>query len=64
MAGRTEEFAVRAAGISLRARSAGGSAHGAWAEIRLGFSYAMNDMREDSARSDDLLSALHESASA
>jgi CubicO group peptidase (beta-lactamase class C family) len=43
---------------------AGGSVHGAWPRQRVGFSYAMNDMRwEDSSRSDDLLRALYEAVS-
>jgi CubicO group peptidase (beta-lactamase class C family) len=38
---------------------AGGSAHGAWPEWRVGFSYAMNEMRESMERSDALLAALY-----
>ena len=40
---------------------AGGSVHGAWPEERIGFSYAMNLMRDsdDNARSLALLEALH-----
>jgi CubicO group peptidase (beta-lactamase class C family) len=37
---------------------AGGSAHGAWPEERVGFSYLMNDLRDDLDRSSALLSAL------
>ena len=46
---------------------AGGSAHGAWPEHRIGFSYAMNLMHDSAAgdqRALNLLSALHEAASA
>jgi CubicO group peptidase (beta-lactamase class C family) len=42
---------------------AGGSIHGAWPELRVGFSYAMNLMRDDEdedGRADTLLRALHE----
>ena len=42
---------------------AGGSIHGAWPGLRVGFSYAMNCMRDDEdedGRSDALLRALHE----
>jgi CubicO group peptidase (beta-lactamase class C family) len=39
---------------------AGGSAHGAWPDARVGFSYAMNEMRDDMERSDALLAALNE----
>jgi CubicO group peptidase (beta-lactamase class C family) len=41
---------------------AGGSVHGAWPEQRVGFSYAMNELRDDPAgdeRSSALLEALH-----
>jgi CubicO group peptidase (beta-lactamase class C family) len=42
---------------------AGGSTHGAWPEQRVGFSYAMNEMRDDpdgDPRSEALLGALHD----
>jgi CubicO group peptidase (beta-lactamase class C family) len=39
---------------------AGGSVHGAWPSYKTGFSYAMNDMREDFSRAAPLLRALHE----
>jgi CubicO group peptidase (beta-lactamase class C family) len=39
---------------------AGGSAHGAWPEARVGFSYAMNELRDDMERSGALLAALDE----
>lgn len=38
---------------------AGGSVHGAWRTERVGFSYAMNEMRDAGERSEALLSALH-----
>jgi hypothetical protein len=38
---------------------AGGSAHGAWPGVRVGFSYAMNEMCDDMKRSGRLLAALH-----
>lgn len=37
---------------------AGGSIHGAWPDDRIGFSYLMNDLRDDQERSDALLRAL------
>lgn len=43
-------------------RGVGGSVHGAWPEERVGFSYAMNVLRDDSApdpRPATLLAALH-----
>jgi CubicO group peptidase (beta-lactamase class C family) len=43
---------------------AGGSIHGAWPQHRVGFSYAMNLMRDDQdvdPRADALLGALHRS---
>jgi CubicO group peptidase (beta-lactamase class C family) len=42
---------------------AGGSMHGAWPEKSVGFSYVMNDMREDRARADTLLAALDKAVS-
>jgi CubicO group peptidase (beta-lactamase class C family) len=41
---------------------AGGSSHGAWPGLRVGFSYAMNGMRDDDRddRAQSLLNALHE----
>lgn len=42
---------------------AGGSEHGAWPELRVGFSYAMNEMRDDLERSEALLAALHRAVS-
>jgi CubicO group peptidase (beta-lactamase class C family) len=45
---------------------AGGSSHGYWPELRVGFSYAMNLMRDDKpvdARPQALLTALHRSVS-
>jgi CubicO group peptidase (beta-lactamase class C family) len=42
---------------------AGGSSHGAWPELRVGYSYAMNTMRDDEdedSRAQALLRALHE----
>jgi CubicO group peptidase (beta-lactamase class C family) len=41
---------------------AGGSIHGAWPQQRVGYSYAMNELRDDGfpdARADVLLNALH-----
>ena len=43
---------------------AGGSAHGAWPDARVGFSYAMNELRDDMSRSGALLSALGEALAA
>ena len=43
--------------------SVGGSAHGAWPDHGVGFSYAMNEMRDDPTgdpRSRGLLRALYE----
>lgn len=38
---------------------AGGSAHGAWPDQTVGFSYAMNELRDDMSRSGALLESLH-----
>jgi CubicO group peptidase (beta-lactamase class C family) len=43
---------------------AGGSAHGAWPDARVGFSYAMNELRDDMSRSGTLLAALDEALAA
>jgi CubicO group peptidase (beta-lactamase class C family) len=43
---------------------AGGSIHGAWPAERVGFSYCMNEMREDLGRSESLLRALHRAVTA
>jgi CubicO group peptidase (beta-lactamase class C family) len=46
---------------------AGGSAHGAWPEQRIGFSYAMNLMQDSASgdqRAQNLLTALYEAANA
>jgi CubicO group peptidase (beta-lactamase class C family) len=43
---------------------AGGSAHGAWPEAGVGFSYAMNELRDDMSRSGALLTALDEALTA
>ncbi len=45
---------------------AGGSVHGAWPQLRVGFSYAMNEMRDGlrgDPRSESLLGALYEALS-
>jgi CubicO group peptidase (beta-lactamase class C family) len=49
--------------VAFGHNGAGGSVHGAWPTERVGFSYAMNEMRDDPAgdeRVSALLSALHE----
>jgi CubicO group peptidase (beta-lactamase class C family) len=60
---QTEERSLGPPADAFGHGGAGGSKHGAWPELRVGFSYAMNMMRDDeddSGRSASLLRALHE----
>ncbi len=55
-----------AAREGVRACGAGGSVHAAWPQLRVGVSYAMNEMREDhhvDPRSATLLRALYDALS-
>ena len=61
---QTEDKPFGPAKVAFGHNGAGGSVHGAWPEERVGFSYAMNDMRDDPAgdeRVSALLDALHAS---
>jgi CubicO group peptidase (beta-lactamase class C family) len=59
---QTEDAPFGPAKTAFGHNGAGGSVHGAWPEEHVGFSYAMNDMRDDPAgdeRVSALLDALH-----
>jgi CubicO group peptidase (beta-lactamase class C family) len=60
---QTEEQPFGPAADGFGHGGAGGSKHGAWPALRVGFSYAMNMMRDDEeldGRAEALLRALHE----
>lgn len=60
---QTEDAPFGPATVAFGANGAGGSAHGAWPLQRIGFSYAMNELRDDPAgdeRVSALLDTLHE----
>ena len=59
---QTEDAPFGPAKVAFGHNGAGGSCHGAWPEQRVGFSYAMNEMRDDlegDDRVNALLGALH-----
>jgi len=59
---QTEDAPFGPARVAFGHDGAGGSVHGAWPEERVGFSYAMNELRDDpagDARASTLLDALH-----
>jgi CubicO group peptidase (beta-lactamase class C family) len=60
---QTEEARYGPAKTAFGHTGAGGSVHGAWPDERVGFSYAMNELRDEpagDARANALLGALHE----
>ncbi len=59
---QTEDAPLGPAAVAFGHNGAGGSVHGAWPQERVGFSYAMNEMRDDpegDERPAALLEALH-----
>jgi CubicO group peptidase (beta-lactamase class C family) len=54
---QTKDAPLGPAKVAFGHNGAGGSCHGAWPEQRVGFSYAMNEMRDD-LDGDDRVSAL------
>jgi CubicO group peptidase (beta-lactamase class C family) len=55
---QTEEMAMGPRESAFGHTGAGGSVHGAWPDARVGFSYVMNRLGDDTARADALLGAL------
>lgn len=56
---QTEDAPLGPAKVAFGHNGAGGSCHGAWPQERVGFSYAMNDMRDD-PQGDDRVSSVVE----
>ncbi|HEV7941466.1 MAG TPA: serine hydrolase domain-containing protein [Solirubrobacteraceae bacterium] len=59
---QSEDAPLGPAKVAFGHNGAGGSCHGAWPDERVGFSYAMNEMRDDldgDGRVSALLEALH-----